>query len=298
MIDATIILQIIWTGLAAATYAVLFSIAFSLILKIVRVWNFAQAGLMGVAFYSAYAAHNWMGLPLIVGVLFAFVITTAISLAMDIYGLQVLRRRNSPNLTFFIFTLVVSEFLEYLLAMIFGTEPLSLSKSIFSPVEVVYGIVISHWDIRALIVTIVLIALMHLFLGKTRYGKFMTAVADNPDLSKLYGISAKQAYAVAFIIASVLITVGMYLFGTRASMVPTTPLEMMLFAVIATLLGGLGNIYGAAYAAIALSLIQSLSILVIPSQWEGVIIYALLFIIILFFPRGVDLRKIKLGRQR
>src|SRR5690606_35470420 len=120
----------------------------------------------------------------------------------------------------------------------------------------------------------------------------------NPDLSKLYGISAKQAYAVAFIIASVLITVGMYLFGTRASMVPTTPLEMMLFAVIATLLGGLGNIYGAAYAAIALSLIQSLSILVIPSQWEGVIIYALLFIIILFFPRGVDLRKIKLGRQR
>ncbi len=85
-----------------------------------------------------------------------------------------------------------------------------------------------------------------------------------------------------------------YLFGTRASMIPSTPLEMMLFAVISTLLGGMGRIYGAAWAAVALSLIQSLSIIVIPSQWQGVILYVFLFVTILFFPQGVNFKKIKL----
>jgi branched-chain amino acid transport system permease protein len=73
---------------------------------------------------------------------------------MDRYGLQTLRNRNSPSLTFFIFTLVVSEFLAYLLAMIFGTEPVALKPNIMSGVNIVHGIVISNWDIEAVCVHI------------------------------------------------------------------------------------------------------------------------------------------------
>ncbi|TCT04050.1 branched-chain amino acid transport system permease protein [Paralcaligenes ureilyticus] len=294
VIDVSILLQIVWTGLAASTYAILFSVAFSLVLKVVKIWNFAQAGLMAVAFYGMYAAHNWLHWPLWSSVLFGLAVTISASQFMDIYGLQVLRARKSPSLTFFIFTLVVSEFLAYLLAMIFGTEPLSLTQSIMSPVEIVHGIVISHWDMKALAITAVLLLLLSIFIGRTRQGQFMAAVADNAELSKLYGISVKQAYFMTFLITAILITAGMYLFGTRASMIPSTPLEMMLFAVISTLLGGMGRIYGAAWAAVALSLIQSLSIIVIPSQWQGVILYVFLFVTILFFPQGVKFKKFKL----
>ncbi len=293
MIDLSILLQIVWTGLAASTYAVLFTVAFSLVLKVVKVWNFAQAGIMGLSFYLMYAMHTWLGLPLLASVGIGLVGTIAVSVLMDIYGLQTLRARNSPNLTFFIFTLVVSEFMAYLLAMIFGTEPVALTRSIMSKVNIFHGIVISNWDLQAVAVTGTLLSLLYFFIARSRDGQFMAAVADNPELSRLYGINVKRAYFITFVIAAVLVTAGMYLFGSRASIIPNTPLQMMLFAVISTLLGGMGRIFNAALAAVGLSLIQGLSILVIPSQWQGLILYVFLFVTILFFPQGVNLQKFR-----
>lgn len=293
MIDISILLQIIWTGFAASTYAILFAVAFSLVVKVVKVWNFAQAGIMALSFYVMYAAHNKFGVPLLLSVGIGLVATIGANVFMDRYGLQTLRNRNSPDLTFFIFTLVVSEFLAYFLAMVFGTEPVALKPNIMSGVNIVNGIVISNWDIEAVCVTSVLLAALYFFMNKTHDGQFMAAVADNPELSRFYGINVTRAYVITFVITGLLITAGMYLFGTRASIIPNTPLQMMLFAVISTLLGGMGRIFGAAVAAIGLSLIQGLSIFVIPSQWQGLILYVFLFITILFFPQGVSLQKIK-----
>jgi branched-chain amino acid transport system permease protein len=163
-----------------------------------------------------------------------------------------------------------------------------------SPSSLVGGIVISRWDLIAFAVAIVALGALYVLLKRTHYGKFMVAVADNPHLSRLYGIDVRRIYALTFVVASVLVVAAMYLFGTRASMNPNTPLEMMLFAVIAALLGGMGNVFGAAGAALFLALLRSFSILVIPSAWQGVILYALLFVTILFFPNGVKLRRPKI----
>ncbi len=293
VIDISILLQIVWTGLAASSYAILFAVAFSLVVKVAKVWNFAQAGVMALSFYVMYAAHNKFAIPLLLSVVVGLVATIGANIFMDRYGLQTLRNRKSPSLTFFIFTLVVSEFLAYLLAMIFGTEPVALKPNIMSGVNIVFGIVISNWDIEAVYVTLALLFALYLFMYKTRDGQFMAAVADNPELSRFYGINVTRAYVITFVIAGILITAGMYLFGTKASIIPNTPLQMMLFAVIATLLGGMGRIFGAALAAITLSLIQGLSIFVIPSQWQGLILYVFLFITILFFPQGVNSQKFK-----
>ena len=69
-------------------------------------------------------------------------------------------------------------------------------------------------------------------------------------------------------------------------MIPNAPLELMLFAVIATILGGIGSIVGAGLAAVFLSVLQSASILVIPSQWQSSLTYLVLFLVIIFFPTG------------
>lgn len=290
MVDFHTLIQILWTGLATATYGMLLAAAFSLVLKVVKVWNFAQAGMMGIAYYTMYLVMYRLGWPTPVGLAAGLAVTIAAALAMEVYGLQTFRRRHSPSLTYFIFTLVVSEFVQYLLAMIFGTEPVSLTSSLMSKSMSVGGFIVSEWDLKALCITAVVLAALYVLLKKTRQGKFMVAVADNPHLSRLYGINVRPIYALTFAVASVLVVAAMYLFGTRASMVPTTPLEMMLFAVIAALLGGMGNVFGAAWAALFLTLLRSFSILVIPSAWQGLILYALLFITILFFPNGVKLR--------
>lgn len=282
----SILLQILWTGLAVSSYAVLFAMAFSLILKVVKIWNFAQAGFMGLVFYSLYVSLNIFEWPMWAGVVLSFLVTTLAAIAFFHYGIETLRARHSSSLTFFILTLVVSQFMGYLFAMCFGTEPLTITKNIMSPVMLVGGIVVSHWDLQAMGLTALTVLLVYWILNRTHMGQFMSAVADHPGLARLYGIDVSRVYLYTIALACLLLTVGVYLFGLKVAMLPNTPLQMMLLAVIATLLGGMGQVFGAAAAAVLLSLIQSLSVFVIPSEWQSLLIYAFLFMTILFFPEG------------
>ncbi len=286
MFDLPILLQIGWTAVATSAYYVLFAIAFALTLKVAQVWNFVQAGVMGLAFYAMYVAMIRWQLSHVAGIAIGLTIAVAVSAAVEAWGFRVLRQRNSSSLMLFIFAIVLAEFISYLLTLIFGTEPETLTKSIASEVHLVGGVAITSWDLRALTITLVMSLALFAYLRFTRNGQFLYAVADNGPLAELYGISANRAYLLAMVISAVFVTAGVYLYGTRASMIPTQPLELMLFAVIATILGGIGSIHGAALAAVFLSLLQSASILVIPSAWQGSLTYFVLFIVILFFPTG------------
>jgi branched-chain amino acid transport system permease protein len=238
MMDPIILLQIAWTGIAISSYYVLFTIAFALALKVMQLWNFAQAGLMALAFYAMFFALNRLGLPLPLGIAFGVAVTVVAAVALEVFGLRTLRQRRSGNLTFFIFTLIVAEFIAYLLMMLFGTEPQTLFPSILSQVHIVMNIAISNWDLIAVGTTLVCATALWAFLRFHREGQFMLAVAENAGLAELYGISAKRAYLTTMIIVALISCAGMYLFGSRSGVFPTTPLELLLVAVIATLLGG------------------------------------------------------------
>jgi len=287
MFDPAVLAQIFWTGLATSSYMVLFTIAFALVLKVMKLWNFAQAGMMAIAFYAMYAAVNRFAWPTAAAVAFGLAVALAATLAFEIWGLRTLRARRSSGLLFFIFTLVSSEFAAYVLTLVFGTEPVPLFPEILSPVRLVGQVAVSDWDLLAVGVTAALGIALALYLRFSRDGQFLLAVSDNAELAELYGISAQRVYIVTFSIATVFVCAGMYLYGSRTAVIPTAPLQLMLFAVIATLLGGMGSVLGGAAAAVGLSLLQSYSVLVIPSQWQGLILYVFLFVTILFFPGGV-----------
>lgn len=286
MLNSTILFQIIWTGIAISSYYVLFTIAFSLALKVMQLWNFAQAGLMALAFYSMFFGFNHLGLPLPLGIAFGILVTAVAAVSLEVFGLRTLRARRSGSLTFFIFTLICAEFVAYVLMMLFGTEPQTLFPSILSRVHLVSDIAISNWDLIAIGTTFGCVAALWTFLRFHRDGQFMLAVAENAELAELYGISAKRAYLVTMIIVALISCAGMYLFGSRSGVFPTTPLELLLVAVIATLLGGMGRIFAGGIAAIVIGLIQSFSVLVISSQWQTLVLYAFLFVTIILFPRG------------
>lgn len=289
MFELPILLQIAWTAVATSTYYVLFAIAFALTLKVAQVWNFAQAGVMGLAFYAMFAAiRQWDWHPA-AGFALGLAAAVALAVVVEVWGYRVLKRRRSSTLLLFIFAIVVAEFMAYLLSLLFGTEPQSLTRSMTAEVYLVGGVAISSWDLGALAMTAAACGALAAYLRLTRQGQFMSAVADNAALAELYGISANRAMLAAMAIAAALVSVGIYLYGTRASMIPSAPLDLMLLAVIATILGGLGSLAGAAAAAVFLSLLQSGSILFIPSQWQSSLTYFVLFAVILFFPSGFRL---------
>jgi branched-chain amino acid transport system permease protein len=296
VLDPVILAQILWTGIATSAPYVLLTLGFALTLKVTGLWNFAHAGLMAIAFYTMYFAINFAGLPVLVALLLAAAVTGLASFVIEAYGLQVLRDRGSGNLTFFIFTLILSEFLIYVITLLFGTEPETLFKSILSPVRIIGEIAVSDWDILAVSMAAGGMVLLYAFLTWTREGQFLGAVADNARLAELYGISARRAWRVVSIIAALFIVAAMYLIGTHGGVVPNSPLELIITAVIGTLLGGIGRVFAAAAASVFLGLIQSFSILVIDSRWQNLLLYGVLFAAIVIFPRGVRLPRFRFAQ--
>lgn len=288
--------QIFWTGLAFSTYNILFAVAFSLVLKVTKMWNFTQAGVAAFGFYAMFWALNMASLHTVFALAIGLAATILLSIGLEKYGFNLLRRRNSPGLTFFIFTLIFSEFVAYVMSLFFGTEPHTLYPSIMSPVVIIADVVVSRWDMIAIATTVTLLFGVFSLLRWSRFGQAMIAVSDNDELAELYGISKNKAYMVSFIVAAILVTAGMYLYGSRAAVHPNTTLELLIFSVMATILGGIGNVFGAALAAIVLALLHGFSILVIESRWQGTLLYLFLFLTILFLPEGFRLPKRK-GRS-
>ena len=287
MLNATILLQILWTSLATSSYYVLFAVAFALVLKVTRIFNFAQAAIMTVAFYSAFVTVQWLEWPAWAAFVVMMAITLAASFALERIGFEALRKRGVSVMFVFVFTFMVSEFVAYLAMLAFGTWPQTIFPTIFWPVTLVGNIAVSAWDLPAIGATLVMLALLFGFMRFTRIGQFMVGVADNPELAELYGVNKRQIFLVTVLMAGALVAVGMFLYGTRAQVLPQTGLSLMLFAIAATIIGGIGNLAGAAIAAVILGVIQNSSILVIPSEWQGLLLYVFLFLAIVFFPNGL-----------
>jgi branched-subunit amino acid ABC-type transport system permease component len=290
--------QLAWTGLATSSYYALFAIAFSLVLKINRVWNFSQAGIMVFAYYGLYSGLQLIGLPTLMSLFLGLIVAIFAAVSLEYYGFRILRKRKSPILTFFIFTIVLAQFAVFLAELLFGTAPTTLYPSLMSPVFLVNGIVVSNWDLQAIATTLILIFSLYFYFTFTRQGQSLVAIADNPSLAEMFGINLQKGYIIAISISAVFITAGMYLFGTKAALFPSTPLlQLLIFAVIATIMAGLGNIFGAALAAIFLGLFQTFSILIIPSKWQILLAYLLIFVVIIFFPEGVRMPKRRIKRK-
>lgn len=298
MFSAPILAQILWTSLATASPAVLFALAFALVLKVNRVFNFAQAAVMTVAFYAAYVAVSVALLPGWAGLAAAVAAAVSLSLVLEWTGFAALRRRGASAMFVFIFTLVVSELVSYLAMLVFGTWPATIYPSLFWPVTLVGPVAVSDWDLPAIGATVVAVAAVFVFLRVTRQGRAITAVADNPELAEFYGIRRSRAYAVTMAAAGLLIGVGMFTYGTRSQVQPTSAIEMLLFAVAATIIGGIGNLGGAVATAVVLGVVQNSSILFMPPQWQGFLLYVFLFGAIVFFPKGFRLpaRRQRLAR--
>ena len=289
MTDPIVLLQILWTGAVTASSYVLLTVAFSLTQKVTGLWNFAQAGTMGIAFYTMFFILNELALPIFIALPVGAAFAAAAGIAIETWGLDVLRARHSGNLSFFIFTLILAELVIYILTLLFGTEPQTLFTTIISPVHIVGGIAISDWDLRAVGISVAALVGLKLFLTFGKEGQFLTAVADNAKLAELYGISARRAYCVTAAIAGILITLAMYLAGARSGITPNSSMELILTAVIGTLLGGMGRVFMGGLASLVLALITSYSVLVIGSRWQNLLTYGFLFVAIVVFPRGIHL---------
>src|SRR4051812_4693374 len=97
--------QILWTSIASASFQILLTLAFALVVRVTGIWNFTQPALMGVAFYTGYVVQHRLGWPVLPAFAIATVVTVAAAILIETQAFRRLREWQAEPLTFFIFTL-------------------------------------------------------------------------------------------------------------------------------------------------------------------------------------------------
>ena len=133
----------------------------------------------------------------------------------------------------------------------------------------------------------VAILALHVFLTKTPAGISVRAVATNPDLARVRGISTRLVSYQVWFIAGFLAGLAGVMIGIIGSVGPELGWQNIILILAAAVLGGLGSTYGVIMASLLLGLAMDLSALLIPTSYRTVVAFAALIIVLLFKPSGL-----------
>ena len=130
-----------------------------------------------------------------------------------------------------------------------------------------------------------------LLLRMTAFGKAVRAIGDDEEVSKVVGINTTVIIAAVFFIGAIFAAMAGILSGHDTAIQPRMGLLLLLKGWIASVVGGMGNLYGAIVGGFALGMIEQFGIWDLAGEWKDVISFVLLILFLSFWPRGILPRK-------
>jgi branched-chain amino acid transport system permease protein len=137
-------------------------------------------------------------------------------------------------------------------------------------------------------VSLVLMVGLHLFVTRTKVGMAMRATAENASIAHTLGIRSERIVLLTFVIASALGGAAGVLVGLSFNAIsPFMGIDMGIKGMIAMLLGGLGNIYGAMLGGMIIGLAEVLSVAYLASSYRDAFAFLIMIAVLLLRPRGI-----------
>lgn len=200
--------------------------------------------------------------------------------------------RSRPRLTMLITAIGVSIFLEYFGQFLFGADPKSFPSLMemhsFDWVDQHWNLTLTNVDVTILGVTLTLLFALRMIVLKTKMGMAMRALSFNPTACSLMGVNNDLVVSFTFGLGSALAGAGGILYGTAyPSIDPLLGINVGLKAFVAAVLGGIGNIPGAALGGFLIGLIETMVVGYWSSNYRDAIAFAVLILILLVKPTGL-----------
>lgn len=279
-----IVEQIINALQIGSTYAVI-AIAFTLLIGILNLLNFAvgEIFMLGSFFALTFLA---LGIPFWLSFLLAVLLSGAVSLIIYYFSFDLLK--GAPELIPLVSTLGFSILLQNAAGLIWGTERQPFPESISSQIIHVGPIVISPAQIVIFGIALLLMVILDQFIQKTRIGRGMRAVSENPETANILGINSKLVIIVTFFASGILAGASGILFSISYFTVePLVGFHAGIKAIAAMIVGGLGNVRGAIAGGILIGFIEVMSIQYLGSEYREIAVYALIFATLVVLPQGI-----------
>lgn len=283
-------LQQLLNGLSLGAIYALIALGYTMVYGVLRFINFAHSDVFMLGAFIGYYIGNRVpegtiggGLLVMAGAMIGCAV-----IGMVIERLVYRPLRGSPTLNVLITAIGVSLLLEYSGQLVFGAAPRTF-PAIFPSANFNLGnLTISSNQLLVIGVTAILLVALHFIVMKTKIGTAMRAVSLNPRAASLVGINNDFVISFTFALGSAMAGAGGVLYALNyPSIDPLMGVLPGLKAFVAAILGGIGNIPGAALGGLLLGTVETF---VGGSDWstyKDAIAFAILIVILLFRPAGL-----------
>ncbi len=283
----SILPQLVLNSIIAGAIYTLIALGFNLIFGASKFINMAHGVLCAVGGYAAFfLIRNW-NFNFYFAIIIAVVVAGAVGWLLDAGIYRPLRRRKASSLILLIASLGAFTVIQALIAILFTSQFQTLSNYVTPKTYQIFGGAITQTQVIIFILGLIIFAALWLVLKFTLFGKAITAISDDEEVAKIVGINTDKIIGRVFFIGSAIAGLGGVMVGLDTGLEPTMGLNLLLKGVIAAIIGGIGNVYGAILGAFLLGFVENFGIWKISGEWKDAIAFGVLIIFLLFRPQGI-----------
>jgi len=281
-------MQIIFNILLQFGLLLIFSLSFYLIFKPTRIFHIAHAFTISLGAYMMYLFYHILGLNIALSIVLSLGITILYGIANELLFYKHLRGNKDANIKMLILSLGVYIVSQNIVSVFFGDDIKSLNKGEVKVGHEVLGAYVTDVQWVSMVVAAGVLGVTLWLWYKTKFGLAMRAIADNPELSQVFGIPKDRIILYAFGLGSLYAGVGGILVGFDTGITPTFGFNLLLYAIVVMIIGGVESIWGIVVGALILATVQNLTAYYIDTKWMDAITYAILIVFLMLRPYGVS----------
>ncbi|MEL6521811.1 MAG: branched-chain amino acid ABC transporter permease [Pseudomonadota bacterium] len=297
-------IQAILDGILTGSIISLGAIGLTLIMHILRFANFAYAELLAIGAYVSLvfdrlfpalvpaldAAFEPLTLTgsLVLGMLIAMVLTGLSAVAIDWLVFKRIRQKADP-LSMVFASFGVALIVRNVIVLIFGHHAQLYSQEIararilsFDPL-----ILIKPDQVFVLLLALALMLALHLVLTRTTFGYSLRAVAENPTLAQVAGVRLSTMVVAVWIIAGGLSAAAGTFYALTNQLNPMLGHIFLLPVFAATIVGGIGSVYGAVLGGFIVGIASGLALMVLPPGYGPAMPFLIILAVLLIRPQGL-----------
>jgi branched-chain amino acid transport system permease protein len=271
----SIIIQGLITG---STYALL-ACGFTLIYGVTRILNLAHGAFYMIGAYLYYIfTLGYLNLDPAIALIFAPVIVGLLGMACYIL---ILRPIVNDYFGIMVVTVALALIIQQLTLIIFGPQLISIA-SIVKGFIIIGQTGLTYGRILALVISTLIFIGLWVFIRKSKMGKALEALSQDPEAAQLMGINVKKMHALTFFLSTFLAALAGILIITSVTrqLTPSIWLAPLTISFSIVIIGGLGSIKGSFLGGILLGYIENIVVSLMP---EGSYLVSLIAMIIVMF---------------
>lgn len=286
------LLNVLADGISYAGWLFLVSIGLTLVFGVLRVVNVAHGGIYAVGAYAGvfslgFLLRHGAGVPLQLLGMAVAAIAAGVILGVLLERGVIAPLRAQDEVLALLATygalLILTDGTKYFFggASRYANEPREQLGSVG-----VAGLQYPVYDILLVAFAVFVGLAVWLTLSRTRVGRLVSAVATDPQISLAMGVNVKRFLAGTFIAGTVLGTLAGAFTAPKIAVLPSIGPEVIVLAFAVVVVGGLGNIGGAALGALIIGFCKALSVHFFPAA-DLFVIYAVMAVVLAFRPFGL-----------